>query len=187
MRWIPLLWLTERLARPVGAVIAPSFGADRDEDFIPDNAVVFRVACPSARVMIHVPNAVPGAVCYDALDEGSRLRTQIAWERWKDRFLAEAIVDPPMTEATIQTLGPDADALAIALLKLWNWIPETDGALPNMPGAAFQDALRFLSIRLRRSPSEILAAPFDAFVLDYRILRGPVRDEAEVPESEVTG
>jgi hypothetical protein len=169
---IPLPWLTERLEHPVFAAVDPPLGLERDDDVVPRGAELFQVRCPSSRFMAQVPNAMPGAACYVGMDPAERQSVNIAWERWVDRFLAVAIVDPPMKEADVQTLGPDRDELAVRLLRLWSWIPEPDGSLPNMPGEPFQDVLRFLAGKLRRAPSEILDMPFDAFVMNWRILRG---------------
>jgi len=188
---IPLPWLTEHLGRPVVAVVDPPLGLARDDDVLPAEAEVFVVRCPSARFMARVPNALPGASCYDALSPDGRTDNVVAWERWADLFLTEAIAEPPLREADVQALGPDRDVLIVALLRLWNWIPEHGDAdcphlgpdqhchhLPNMPGDPFQDILKFLAGKLRRAPSEILEMPFDAFVLNYRVLRGPPKAAA---------
>ena len=159
---LKLPWLSERFGHPVLAAVEPPLGLERDDDVLPPDAQVFHVRCPSSRFMAHVPNTLPSA---------GGAGQQVAWERWVDLFLARAIADPPMKEADVQEMGPDRDVLAHALLRLWSWIPEADGSLPNMPGEPFQDILRFLSGKLRRAPSEILDMPFDAFVLNYRVLR----------------
>ncbi len=182
---VRLPWLSERLGQPVLAVTEPPLGLERDDDVVPPDAVLFIVRCPSARLMAGVPNALPGASCFSALDVVGKAANALAWERWVDLFLSRAITEPSMREADVQALGPDRDVLAVALLRLWSWIPEhadpecpalgPDGHchhLPNMPGEPFQDILKFLASKLRRAPSEILAMPFDAFVLNYRILRG---------------
>jgi len=129
---IPLAWLSERFGHPVLAAVEPPLGLERDDDVLPADAQVFHVKCPSSRVMAHVPNVL-----------GPDVRSQI----WVDRFLAAAITEPPMKEADIQTLGPDRDVLAMALLRLWSWIPEADGSLPNLPGEPFTEMLRFLAVR----------------------------------------
>jgi hypothetical protein len=183
---IPLPWLTARIGSPAFALADPPLGLDRDDDVLPTGATVFMIRCPSSRFMAHVPNALPGASCGDALDAPGRQANNVAWERWVDRFLAAAIAQPTMTEADVQSLGPDRDVLAIALLRLWSWIPAEDGSLPNMPGEPFQDVLRFLAGKTRRTPHEILEWPFDAFVMNWRVLRGASRPAGAAAEAPVS-
>lgn len=183
---IRLPWLSERLG-PAFALVEPPLGLERDDDVLPAEAKVFRITCPSSRFMAHVPNALPGASCYADLDTDGRRKADIAWERWLDRFLVAAISEPALTEADVQEMGPDRDVLGLALLRLWSWIPEEDGSLPNMPGEPFQDILRFLAAKTRRTPYEILGWPFDAFVMNWRILRGvpkPARSVSVSPDGE---
>jgi hypothetical protein len=162
---IDLPWLTEQFGRPAVALVEPPFGVARDDDVLPPGAQVFEIQCPPARLMADVP----------ALDGEERSKHIVTWERWLDRFLVQAIKRPTMCEADVQMLGPDRDVLAMALLRLWNWVPEDDGSLPNMPSEPFQDILRFLHAKTRRLPSELVEGSFDAFVFNYRVLIGKVK------------
>lgn len=176
---IPLPLYSQHTGAACFAAVEPPLGLERDDDVIPSGAHLLEVRCPSARLMANVPDALPGASCFDALGEEARLKNLIAWERWSTLFLSRAISSPRLTPADIERdMGTDGEALTLALLRLWNWIPAEDGSLPNMPGEPFQDILRFLAGKLRRAPSEILDMPFDAFVLNYRVLQTKKKADA---------
>ncbi len=197
---IALPALSARLGRPVLALAEPPLGLECDEDVIPPGALVLRITVPSVRFMAQMPAAVPGAACYDRLDATGRHGLSVAWERWADRLLVLAIAEPRFCEADVQVLGRDRELLVTALLRLWSWLGEhadeacpapdlIDGAprcghFPYLPTAAFRDALRFLAGRLRLPPHEILDQRFDAFVLNWRVLKGPRQDPLESPLDE---
>jgi hypothetical protein len=193
---LPLPGASARDGRAWFARTPAPLGLRRDDDVEPPGAVFLEVADPAATLMIHVPDALPGAACYDALTTDTQARKVVEWECFVDRFLAAAIVEPAMSEAQVQeVLADDRDALATALLRLWNWIPEHRGAtcpapvelggetfcrhMPNLPSAPFQEVLRFLASRLRMAPSEILTRfSFSEVNLNYHILRGQPKKAA---------
>lgn len=201
---IPLPGLSARSGRPAFAQTKAPIGLRRDDDVVPAGALLFTVQDPPGTCMVHIPDALPGAECYDKLNALGRGLADVAWQRFIDRFLAVAIVDPPMTEANVQeALADDRDRLVRGLLRLWNWLPVHDDAecpapeilrgkhqatrricphMPNLPGAPFQDVLKFLAGRLRVAPSDILARyTFSEINLNYRILRGPIKPEPAPP------
>jgi hypothetical protein len=191
---IHLPWLSARTSIPAVALVDSPLGFDYDDEkHLPTPVMILRVSVPSARFMAQAPDALPGASCFDDLDEAGQRRSLRAWEQWTDRFLMHAIVSPAMREADIQSLGPDRDHLATALLRLWSWMPEhaddacpqteiaADGVprclhFPYLPNKAMQDVLRFLSGRLRIAPHQVLDMPFDGFCLNWRVLKAPRRE-----------
>jgi hypothetical protein len=186
---IPLPWLSEQLGQPAVVLADSPLGFDYDDEaHLPTPVTVFRVAVPSARFMAQAPDALPGASCFEDLDADGKRRSVVDWERWIDRFLTHAIVDPVMREADVQSLGPDRERLAVALLRIWSWMgehadeecpnlePGVDGQphcqhFPYLPNKAMQDVLRFLSGRLRIAPHQVLDMPFDGFCLNWRVLK----------------
>jgi len=67
-------------------------------------------------------------------------------QRWIDRLLSIAVVEPSMMESEVgDVLGPDRETLAFGLLQLWNWLPtvDDDGAdrFPHLPPDRLLDRL----------------------------------------------
>lgn len=170
--YLPLPFLTAQSGRPWVAQAPARLAAVNDDAVTPPaDAVVLVLRMPSARAIAHIPDKVPGASCYDQAEADARWSSQMAWERWVDRFLADVIKSPRLTEAQIQALGPDRDALVVGLLRLWSWIAEDDGSLPHMPNTTIQQGLRIMARKSGRLPSQLLDRPFDEFVFDWRVLR----------------
>jgi hypothetical protein len=197
---IRLPWLSEHVGMPAVALADSPLGFDYDDEkHLPTPCMVLRVSVPSARFMAQAPDALPGASCFDDLDEEGQRRSLMDWEQWTDRFLMHAIVVPPMREADVQSLGPDRDLLATSLLRIWSWMGEhTDAACPTpepaadgiprcqhfpyLPNKAMQDVLRFLSGRLRIAPHQVLEMPFDGFCLNWRVLKAPRHEPSSLPD-----
>lgn len=172
-RWVylPLPWLTEHTGIPHVAR-APARLASRDDSGVPppEGAVVLLIRIPPARIIAHIPDKVPGAECYDTAVEADRRASDVAWNVWVDRFLCQVIRRPAMTESEVQALGPDRDALASGLLRLWSWIPDADGLFPHIPNPTVVRGLRLMAKKSGRLPSQLLERPFDRFVFDWRVL-----------------
>lgn len=182
MLWIRLPWLSARLDRPVLASIKVLCGESLDLlDPLP-KALVLRTRWPSAHFMTLMPAAVPGGECWAALDPDGRHVADVAWERWVDRLLVEAIDRPRLSEADVQRLGPDRDVLAMALLRAWFWIDDATWeafavkqglqdrpAFPAMPSPGMCEALKLMAKTFRRTPAELLDQSFPAFVFNYQV------------------
>jgi len=97
-------------------------------------------------------------------------------ERWTDQFLSLAIVEPSMTRAQIAETLPsdDRDALAVELLKLWNWLPVVDDAgketYPNMPPDRFLAQLSICAQFYKIPAHTILRAwSFPELTFNFRV------------------
>lgn len=170
--FVPLPFLTERQGRPWFARVPLRFGAADDSPVdVPRGSAVIKIRVPDARIIAYMPDKVPGGDCYDKADAAAQAKADVGWQVWADRFLAESIEEPAMSLAQVQgALGTDRDAIVMALLRLWNWLPVED-AYPHMPNATVQQGLRIMAKRSGRLPSELLMSPLDAFTLDWRTLR----------------
>jgi hypothetical protein len=182
MLWVRLPWLSARLDRPVLASIEALCGEGSDGLGVPPGALVLRTRWPSAHVMVLMPAAVPGGECWESLDPDGKRATDVAWERWVDRLLQEAIDRPRLSEADVQRLGPDRDVLAMALLRAWFWIDDaawgafargrglTDRlAFPALPSPGMCEALKLMAKTFRRTPAELLKQPLPEFVFNYQV------------------
>lgn len=194
MKAIRLPWLTERMERQVLALAPVRLILDpHDEHYLPPGCIVFRLRMPSAMVIAQAPDALPGADCYDTLEDKARHGKSVAWARWQDHFLTQVIAEPRLSESDIQDLGADRDHLTTELLRLWGWIgshgddcpsPEISNGhaacrhFDNMPNRSVQDILRYQSARLRIPPHRLLREDLDFFCFDFRVLKAPKAEPA---------
>ena len=167
--------LCERAGRPAYALVAPAVEPPGfAEEIPPRGALLLLTAWPPAALMASTPRSIRGAPCYLETSADGQHGSDAEWFWWLGRVL-QASLRPPMTPRALAALGPDRKSLALALLRVWNFLPEADETWPYLPSPAMQDILRQMAVKMRRAPSDLLGLPqgtLPSFLLDFRILLG---------------
>lgn len=194
MEFVRLPWLSRRLGRDVVAGIEPFLGPERPAE-PPPGALLVTTSWPSSRVAVQMPQEVPGGRCFAALSPERRRDAWIAWERWIDAFVQEAVTGPEAIRDNSRRLGPDRDFLAHVLCRMWSFTTDAEWQeflrqtgredpgirFPAFPSEATQEALVLMGRTFKILPSDLVERPAPKFAFDFRLL---LRRFARAPEDE---